>query len=147
MPDALNLPTAVARSLAIWHEMAASGDMDRLASISADDCLFRSPAFYKPYRGKPALQIVLSSVITVFEDFAYHRTFTGTDGHDVVLEFSARIGDVQLKGVDIIRFNTDGKIAEFEVMVRPMNALIALGKRMSEIAGPQLRALGDPDKA
>ena len=88
----LNLAPAVARSLAIWHEMIASGSMERLASISADDCVFRSPAFYKPYRGKEALHIVLSSVVTVFEDFAYHRTLTSADGLNVMLEFSASIG-------------------------------------------------------
>lgn len=140
------LPPPVARSLVIWHEMIASGSMERLASISADDCVFRSPAFYKPYRGKEALQIVLSSVATVFEDFAYHRTLTSADGLNVMLEFSARIGGTQLKGIDLVRFNPDGKIAEFEVMIRPMNALMALGKMMSERAGPKLKALGDPDK-
>jgi ketosteroid isomerase-like protein len=145
MPTAL--APAAARSLAIWHEMAAAKSLDRLASISTDDVLFRSPAFFKPYKGKQALQIVLSNVLTVFEDFAYHRTLSTADGHSIVLEFSARIGATELKGIDLIRFNSDGKIAEFEVMIRPMNALMALGKLMAERAGPALKALGDPDRA
>lgn len=145
MPDASMLIPAAAQSLAIWHEMVAANALDRLASISADDVVFRSPAFYKPYRGKEALRIVLSNVMTVFEGFAYHRTLTSADGLNVMLEFSAHIGGTQLKGIDLIRFNADGKIAEFEVMIRPMNALMALGKLMAERAGPQLKALGNPD--
>ena len=145
MSTAQNLSPPIAASLALWHDMAARGSMDRLADISADDCVFRSPAFYKPYRGKEALQIVLSSVLTVFEDFTYHRTLTSDDGLNVMLEFSAHIGGTQLKGIDLVRFTPDGKIAEFEVMVRPMNALMALGRLMSERAGPKLMALGNPD--
>jgi hypothetical protein len=53
----------------------------------------------------------------------------------VVLEFSARIGDKKLKGVDLIHFDDDGRISEFEVMVRPANALAALGAAMGAKIG------------
>ena len=33
----------------------------------------------------------------------------------------------ELKGIDLIRFDEDGKIVDFEVMVRPMSGLQALG--------------------
>jgi hypothetical protein len=46
------------------------------------------------------------------------------------LEFSARVGERSLKGVDIIAFDADGLIADFEVMVRPFNAMQALGQEM-----------------
>ena len=39
---------------------------------------------------------------------------------NVVLEFSANVGDKSLKGIDMIRFNEQGKIVDFEVMIRPM---------------------------
>jgi len=47
-----------------------------------------------------------------------------------VLEFSARVGDRELKGIDMIRFDDEGKIVEFEVMIRPMSGLQALGDEM-----------------
>ena len=47
-----------------------------------------------------------------------------------MLEFSARVGDKQLKGIDLVRFDEDGKIVEFEVMVRPLSGLQALGAAM-----------------
>ena len=143
MTDAPKLAPAVAQSLAAWHTMVAAKSTTDLPLISAADVLFRSPAFYKPYQGPQAFQTVIGAVITVFEDFTYHRTLASADGLSVMLEFSARIGDAQLKGIDLIRFNPDGKIAEFEVMIRPMNALMALGKLMSERAGPKLKALAE----
>jgi hypothetical protein len=68
--------------------------------------------------------------MTVFEDFSYHRTLVSEDGLSVVLEFSARVGERGLKGIDLIRFDADGKIVDFEVMVRPLNGLQALGAEM-----------------
>lgn len=131
----------IARTLGIWHAIVAAGDVTTLPSILADDVVFRSPAFFKPYPGKEATVLVIGTVITVFEDFAYHRQFLSGDGQSAVLEFSARIGDKSLKGIDMFRFDADGLIAELEVMIRPGNALMALGQTMAERAGPALRAL------
>lgn len=131
----------IARTLDIWHAIIAAGDVTTLPSILADDVVFRSPAFFKPYPGKEATVLVIGTVITVFEDFVYHRQFLSGDGQSAVLEFSARIGDKSLKGIDMFRFDADGLIAELEVMIRPGNALMALGQTMAERAGPALRAL------
>ena len=135
------LPAAVARTLETWHAIVSAGDITALPSILADSVVFRSPAFFKPYPGKEAITLVLGTVLTVFEDFAYHRQFHNADGLSVVLEFSARIGDKSLKGIDMFQFDADGLITEMEVMIRPGNALMALGQTMAERAGPGLRAL------
>ena len=72
------------------------------------------------------------------KDFRYHRQFASDDGLNVVLEFSARVGDKRLKGIDIIRFDEQGLITEFEVMIRPLNGLQALGAEMGARLGQQL---------
>jgi hypothetical protein len=54
---------------------------------------------------------------------------------NVILEFSAAVGDRELKGVDLIRFDEAGKITEFEVMVRPLSGLQALGTEMGKRIG------------
>jgi len=125
----------VAASLATWHDIVARRDMSKLAAIVHPDAMFRSPMAHAPYKSAPALTLVLGTVIQVFEDFTYHRELFSDDGHSVVLEFSARIGDRQLKGIDLIRFDDDGKIVEFEVMVRPMSGLQALGVEMGKRLG------------
>ena len=55
---------------------------------------------------------------------------------DVVLEYSAHIADKKLKGVEIIHFDEEGKIVEFEVMVRPTSAILALGEAVDARIGP-----------
>jgi hypothetical protein len=48
------------------------------------------------------------------------------------LEVSARIGKYSLKGVDLIRWNDQGQIVDFEVYIRPINGVQALGEAMYE---------------
>jgi hypothetical protein len=129
-PAPTQLQPAVAASLAIWHDMVAQRDLANLASIVHPDAVFRSPMAIHPYQPAAALILVLGTVIQVFEDFTYHRQLASDDGLNVVLEFSARVGDKQLKGIDLVRFDADGKIVEFEVMVRPLSGLQALGVEM-----------------
>ena len=57
-----------------------------------------------------------------------------------MLEFSAKVGDKELKGIDMIRFDEDGRMDEFEVMVRPASGLQALGAEMARRMAPILAA-------
>lgn len=120
--------TKAVQGLACWHECVASKDMTKLNDLLAENVRFHSPFVWKPKEGKAAAIMILSNVAQVFADFTYHREMT--DGTTWTLEFSARIGEFSLKGVDIIRFNDEGRIEDFEVMIRPANALQALGTEM-----------------
>jgi hypothetical protein len=83
---------------------------------------------------------VLTTVVQIFENFRYHRSFVG-GAYDTALEFSANIGKWQLKGIDLIKFSETGEMIEFEVMIRPIKALAALGEEMGNRIGPQLARL------
>lgn len=141
----MQLTAPVQASVDRWHAMVASGDMTGLDQLVHPDAVFRSPMAHRPYESSGAVILVLSTVIEVFEDFTYHRQFATADGSSVTLEFSARVGDRRLKGVDLIRFNADGQIVEFEVMVRPMSGLQALGDEMGRRVGAKLSAFADPN--
>lgn len=134
----LNLTPAAAQTLQRWHAMLADRNLDALPELLAPDAVFRSPMAHTPYPGAPVVSMILNTVIKVFEDFTYHRELASGDGHSVVLEFSARVGDKQLKGIDLIRFNEQGQIIEFEVMVRPLSGLQALGEEMGRRLAPYL---------
>ncbi|MPW42914.1 nuclear transport factor 2 family protein [Acinetobacter guerrae] len=118
------------QSLEKWHQMVKSGDLSDLNYLLAEDVVFRSPVAYKPYEGKHVVFFILTNVVQVFEDFTYHREFYTEDGASVVLEFAANVSGKSLKGIDMIRFNQQGKIVEFEVMIRPMSGLAALAEKM-----------------
>jgi hypothetical protein len=134
------LHPAAAQSLEVWHTMVASRDLGNLSTIVHPEAVFRSPMAFKAYSPAPALILALSTVIQVFEHFAYHRQFVSEDGLNVILEFIARVGEKKLKGIDLIRFDEQGRIVEFEVMVRPLSGLQALGAEMTARLGQQLPA-------
>ena len=115
-----------------WHDMIATRDMSILSELLADDVVFRSPVAFKPYEGKQVVFFILNNVIQVFENFTYHREFFTEDQQSVVLEFSAVVSEKQLKGIDMIRFNEQGQIVEFEVMIGSLSGLQALGAQMGE---------------
>jgi len=138
---AQRLHPAVAESLQKWHSMAAQGDLSELGSILHPKAVFRSPMAHTPYPSAQAVQLILGTVIKVFEDFVYHRELASADGLSVVLEFSANVNGKALKGIDMIQFDTEGKILDFEVMVRPMSGLQALGDEMAKRLAPYLAAM------
>lgn len=113
-----------------WHDVVFNHDLDDLHNMLHHDIEFHSPAFFKPKHGVDAAHFILSNVIDIFSDFTYHREWI--DGNEFALEFSATVGDKSIKGIDLIRWNDDGKITHFEVMVRPLNGLGALAQAMGE---------------
>ena len=130
----------VAASLARWHQFVAARDLSALHELLHPQAVFRSPMAHSPYPGAQAVNLILNTVIKVFEDFTYHRELFSADGLSVVLEFSAKVAGRELKGIDLIRFDESGRILEFEVMVRPMSGLQALGAEMAQRLAPLLAA-------
>ena len=134
----LDLHPNAAESLNRWHSMIRTGDLNALPDLLDPDAVFRSPMAHTPYPGVTVVSMILNTVFNVFEDFAYHRELATEDGLNVVLEFSAKVAGKELKGIDMIRFNDQGKIVEFEVMVRPLSGLQALGAEMGQRLGAYL---------
>ncbi|MFP6848595.1 MAG: nuclear transport factor 2 family protein [Pseudomonas sp.] len=140
MSDNPQLQTEAAATLAQWHSLMQKNDLSALPELLHPQAVFRSPMAYKPYAGAPMVSLILNTVSKVFVDFAYHRELISADGLNVVLEFSAKVNERELKGIDMIRFDESGKIVEFEVMIRPMSGLQALGEEMGQRLAPFLAA-------
>ncbi|HZF78449.1 MAG TPA: nuclear transport factor 2 family protein [Rubrivivax sp.] len=134
----------VALALEKWHRMVATRDLSELPSIVHPQAIFRSPVANTPYGPAQALIVALSTVIQVFEDFSYHRQFASEDGLSVVLEFSTRVSGKDIKGVDLIRFDDDGLILEFEVAIRPLSGLQGLAEQMGARLGQRLQDFKQP---
>lgn len=140
MGEVQSLAPLPQQTLAGWHGFVATGNPELLAPLLAEHIVFRSPFVQSPIPGRDATLLVLSTVVQIFENFRYHRQFVAGP-HDAALEFSANIGKWQLKGVDLIKFNDLGEMIEFEVMIRPIKALQALGEEMGNRIGPELARL------
>jgi len=105
-------------------------DAEAMTAALADDVVFRSPAVFKPYEGKPVVAaILIEGAAKVFEDFRYMERIENEGV--AALIFQARVGDRQLDGLDLLHFDADGRISELMVMVRPMSGLNALAEAMA----------------
>jgi SnoaL-like domain len=116
-----------------WHAIAQSQDPSGLDDLLADDAVFISPVVHTPQRGKAVTKAYLSAAFVVLfnPSFRYVREIVGPN--DAVLEFETEMDGITVNGVDLIKWNADGKITEFKVMVRPLKAMALVQARMAEM--------------
>jgi hypothetical protein len=124
------------KHLDLWHKAVFDKDLALLRDLLDESVEFHSPALWSPKMGRDVTQFILSNVIDIFQDFRYHREWV--EGDDMALEFSAKVRDMNIKGIDLIKWNEQGKIVHFEVLVRPLNGLQALFEEM----GARLKQAG-----
>lgn len=111
-----------------WYAFVEKHDPALLDPLVAEDAVISSPAFYSPKQSKPYVMAILNAVMQGFEDFTYTKEWV--DGREIILEFETRIGDKKLKGIDRITVNDKGEMAHIEVLIRPLNGLIALAEHV-----------------
>ncbi len=107
-----------------WHGYMKKPDPALLDGLLAENASISSPAYFKPKQSKAYVAAILTAVNEGFEDFRYTKEWV--DGREMILEFEARIGDTQLKGIDRITVDGEGRLQHIEVLIRPLNGLIAL---------------------
>ena len=107
-----------------------AGDLDGMVDALAEDVVFHSPITFKPFEGRESVAMLLGVVFRTFDDFRYTDEL---DGDEVkALVFEAKVGDKQVEGLDLLRFDGAGKIADFTVMVRPLSAAMALAEAVGK---------------
>ena len=116
-----------------WHQAVQTKDIKILDELLSDDVVFHSPVVWTPQEGKEITKLYLSAAMYVIanEDFKYVKEIISSD--QACLEFTTKIGDIVVNGVDIITFNDEGKITEFKVMVRPLKGMMTLKDKMFEL--------------
>jgi hypothetical protein len=111
-----------------------AGDMDAGLALFADDATLDSPVAFKPFVGIEQVGVVLRAVFETFEDFHYTDELGGEDGVHALV-FSARVGERSVQGLDLLRTDSDGRITNLTVMIRPLSGLIALAEAMAPKVG------------
>jgi len=123
--------------LARWHQyMQGGADPAVLSDLLADDVVFHSPVVHTPQAGKRIVMAYLVAASHVLGNDSFHYVRELVDGDDMMLEFVTEIDGIAINGVDIIRFNDEGRITDFKVMVRPLKAI----NKVWEMMGAQLAA-------
>ncbi len=125
-----------------WHRVM-SGEGEDLDDLLAEDVVFYSPVVFTPQEGREVTKLYLGAAANTFGgDEAVSSgggggTFRYTkkvlDGNHAVLEFETKMGGKYVNGVDIITCNDEGRIVEFKVMLRPLQAIQAVHAAMGRM--------------
>ncbi|MDA7642528.1 nuclear transport factor 2 family protein [bacterium] len=126
-----------------WHDHIKGEFPGGLDELLADDVIFYSPIVFSPQNGKELTTLYLMAAGNTFGgDKAKDGTLEGSsfkytkeilEGNQAMLEFETQIDGKYINGVDIITFNESGKISEFKVMIRPLQAVQIIHEQMQKM--------------
>lgn len=132
-----------------WHKYLKGQLPEGLDDLLAEDVIFYSPVVYTPQKGREITKLYLAAAASTFggdgdaEPGSPERTPSDPDafrytkqilaGNQAVLEFESRVGGKFVNGVDILECNDEGKLIEFRVMIRPLQAVNMMHQQMGAI--------------
>ena len=131
-----------------WHAHTRGELANGLDELLHDDVVFYSPIVFTPQRGKAITTLYLQAAgqtlpgektttmsqagsDDVPKGFRYTKEIL--DGNHAVLEFETTIEGKYVNGIDMITCDDAGKITEFRVMIRPLQAINLVHKQMGEM--------------
>lgn len=117
-----------------------SKDFGRVEATLAPDVHFRSPVVFAPYQGRDTVAALLRVVGEVLVPELVYR-WQVREGDREVLCFSSRVDEREIEGVDLLRYDAEGRVAELVVMMRPASGLAAV----RDAVGLRLQAAATDD--
>lgn len=120
------------RGLERWHAaMQGGNDAATLAAMIAEEAVFHSPVVHTPQEGRAIVTAYLAAAGQTLANDSFRYVRELVDGDTAMLEFETEMGGIHVNGVDIIRFDADGMILDFKVMVRPLKAVNKVWEAMA----------------
>lgn len=134
----------IKKNIQKWHDLIAGNFPGGYDELLADDVVFFSPVVFTPQQGKDLAKLYLMAAGNTFggdedkadgtlKESSFHYTKEVLDGNQAILEFETQIDGKYVNGVDIISFNEEGKISEFKVMIRPLQAVNIIHMQMQKM--------------
>jgi hypothetical protein len=117
-------------TLATWHEVAKKQDIAGLDRLLADNVVFHSPVVHTPQAGKAITKLYLAGAFQVLFNPSFRYVREVVSKNEAVLEFSVEIDGIAVNGIDMIRWNDEGRIEDFKVMLRPLKAINLVHEKM-----------------
>jgi hypothetical protein len=126
------------RPIEQWHQVVKSRDAAALKELLAEDVVFVSPVVHTPQAGRPITLAYLRAAMQVLnnDSFRYLNQWYGPDS--AVLEFECVVEGITVNGIDMIHWDSAGRIDHFKVMVRPLKAV----NKLHEMMGRELQRGG-----
>ncbi len=123
-----------------WHAHLRGELAGGLDELLDDDVVFYSPIVYTPQRGKDITKLYLQAAgqtlpgeTSASGGSGFRYTKQVLAGDTAVLEFETTVESKYINGVDIIRANEAGRIVEFRVMIRPLQAVNLVHQQMAKM--------------
>jgi hypothetical protein len=116
-----------------FRRAAEAKDLDLLAEALREDVVLHSPILFRGFEGREIVSQVLTHVAATLEGLTYTDELAA--GDTVCLRFQARVGDRELEGIDFLKLDEDGKVAELTVFMRPLSAINAFNEQMKARLG------------
>lgn len=124
----------VASFLIEWHRIVGEKDLASLGHVLAEGISLGAPPYWNKIRGRALVQHLLGLIVDTIDEFTYQREWQS--GLELALEFSGRVDDQELQGIDLISLDDRMKISNLDVLMRPVNAVVSLRERIA----PQMAA-------
>lgn len=120
-----------------WHALLESRNPAGLNDLLADNVVFHSPVIHTPQVGKAVTTLYLSAALMVLGNDSFRYIREVSDQKNSVLEFMLELDGVTINGVDMIRWDEQGRIADFKVMLRPYKAIELVRQQMQAMLQKQ----------
>ncbi|HEY1450177.1 MAG TPA: nuclear transport factor 2 family protein [Solirubrobacteraceae bacterium] len=117
-----------------FREVVERKDLAAAGELLAPDIVFHSPVTFHPFVGRETVTALLGEVAQVFTDFRYTDELEMGGGHALIFRAGVAGTDREIEGIDLLRFDEQGLIADFTVMLRPLSALVPFAQAMGERA-------------
>jgi len=128
-----------------WHRIVAQRDLDALRAVLAEDVSLGAPPYWARLRGREIVQHLLGLIVKTIDGFTYHREWQ--KGRELALEFTGSVGGLELQGIDLISLDGRFRVQGLDVMIRPINAVVALRETIAPRMAAFLAELSRPDRA
>lgn len=146
--------SAIEKTMQKWHQHIRGTYAPGLDDLLHDDVVFYSPVVFTPQQGKEITKLYLGAAGATLgeggvdeaqaaaegakgQDTKFRYTKEVMSGNTAVLEFERTMNGKYMNGVDIITVDDEGKIIEFKVMIRPLQAVnmvhAAMGKMLEQM--------------
>ena len=115
--------------------MHGGADDDALSGILAENVVMYGPLGDEPIAGREAVLAAMRTVGTLATDLTYSEVLSGDTDH--AAHFRLQIDDTVVNGMDYIRLDADGKIAEVTIWWRPLPAGVQMQRHLADHLGMQ----------
>jgi hypothetical protein len=105
-------------------------DIEAAGELLAAEIVFHSPVTFHPFVGRETVTRLLGLVGQILEDFRYTDELLIDGAHALI--FRASVAGREIEGMDLLRFDEEGLIDDFTVMLRPLSGLVPFAQAMAE---------------